>query len=99
MTPQNPISRAARGARFRGWRRAAVLILLASLSFGAEAPAAGEPVFAHHGMVATADTLATTVGVAILKAGGNAVDSAVAVGFAMAVTLPRAGNLGGGGFV
>ncbi|MEC8583758.1 MAG: gamma-glutamyltransferase, partial [Pseudomonadota bacterium] len=64
----------------------------------AEASAAGEPVFARHGMVATADALATEVGVAILKAGGNAVDSAVAVGFAMAVTLPRAGNLGGGGF-
>ena len=50
-------------------------------------------------MVATADALATKVGVAILKAGGNAVDSAVAIGFAMAVTLPRAGNLGGGGFM
>ncbi|NJN46414.1 MAG: gamma-glutamyltransferase [Candidatus Competibacteraceae bacterium] len=57
------------------------------------------PVFATQGMVATQEALATNVGLDILKQGGNAVDAGVAVGFALAVTLPRAGNLGGGGFM
>ncbi len=53
----------------------------------------------EEGMVDTQDELATHVGVQILKKGGNAVDAAVAVGFSLAITLPRAGNLGGGGFM
>jgi gamma-glutamyltranspeptidase/glutathione hydrolase len=57
------------------------------------------PVYAASGMVASQEALATEVGVDVLKAGGNAVDAAVAVGFALAVTLPSAGNLGGGGFM
>ena len=57
------------------------------------------PVEAKNGMVATEQELATQIGVDILKAGGNAVDAAVAVGFALAVALPNAGNIGGGGFM
>jgi gamma-glutamyltranspeptidase/glutathione hydrolase len=57
------------------------------------------PVTARHGMVVAQEKRAAVIGVEILRQGGNAVDAAVAVGFALAVTYPRAGNIGGGGFM
>lgn len=57
------------------------------------------PVYGRNGMVASQEAVATEIGLEVLRNGGNAVDAAVSVAFALAVTLPRAGNLGGGGFM
>jgi gamma-glutamyltranspeptidase/glutathione hydrolase len=76
-----------------------MLPLLICLVLAVPVGAARQPVRAKHGMVVAMEAVAADVGVAVLQKGGNAVDAAVAVGFAMAVTHPYAGNLGGGGYM
>lgn len=64
-----------------------------------EYPSIHSPVVGEKGMVVSQNAVASEVGAEILRRGGNAVDAAVAIGFALAVTLPRAGNIGGDGFM
>jgi gamma-glutamyltranspeptidase/glutathione hydrolase len=74
------------------------LILLFSLPYSAYS-ATSQPVYGNSGMVVSASRLASQIGIDILEKDGNAFDAAAAVGFALAVTYPQAGNLGGGGFM
>jgi gamma-glutamyltranspeptidase / glutathione hydrolase len=68
-------------------------------SYKPAAPGAYRSVHAEHGLVVAQEKISARIGADILRRGGNAIDAAVATGFAMAVTYPRAGNIGGGGFM
>jgi gamma-glutamyltranspeptidase/glutathione hydrolase len=89
VTQANPLT-------LRGMKRLFTLFLLLTVPIFA---ASREPVRARHAMAASTSEIASRIGADVMKKGGNAVDAAVAIGFALAVTWPSAGNLGGGGFM
>ena len=77
----------------------ALLILITLLTLQSACTNSPQPINSKNGMVVTTSSYASKVGIEILKKGGNAIDASVAVGFALAVTYPYAGNIGGGGFM
>src|SRR5262249_34330971 len=74
-------------------------VVFAREAYVPPAPGSVHAITAEHGMVVAQEKMAARIGSDILRQGGNAVDAAVATGFALAVTYPRAGNIGGGGFM
>ncbi|TGN41908.1 gamma-glutamyltransferase [Marinobacter confluentis] len=98
VTPRKALTGRSKAAKFI----AGTVLLISSALAGAQAILEGErfhPVTSNQGMVVTSHTLATEVALEVLKDGGNAIDAAVTAGFALAVTQPRSGNIGGGGFM
>ena len=77
-----------------------IILIISYIIFSTIVPAASsEPIFSKKGMVVSTSRQASEAGIEILKKGGNAIDAAVAVGFALSVTSSSNGNLGGGGFL
>lgn len=95
------------GEKLKSWISGLLICAISVVSlgtYGKETPivdpnARFHPVYSSSGMVVSQEVIASQIGADILSQGGNAVDAAVATGFALAVTLPRAGNLAGGGFM